>query len=1172
MGDFVEATAAYDLLGNVVARTAEADAGTTLTWTYRYDASELPIRSTFPEGNSIGREYDERNLEFRVTRGYESDVASTTRQDYDLNGNPTLTHDAADNDSDGAPESSRVIYDGFDRAVTEVDAIGNEARRSFDPASNVVTVERWGHPAGDGTAPIVRHSSVRYAVDESGRVLETREELFLAEGFTTARAPDLQDDDGDGWVATRQEYDALSRPTFLVEDDGETSQTIYDGAGRPIETVDALGNRRVVTWDPSSNPVRVERLEVASDGLVADETFASVYVFDQLDRLVRATDNAGQTTRFEYDSRDNLVARSDPEGAPMEDPLGLFPRGAQAGEINEPGNICRFEYDGLDRLRAEVCELRAGGVGGGALRTGRSENPDGEIRVSRAWDGNSRLASVTDDNGNPTHLEYDALDRLAAVEHADGTRESYEYDADDRLLRTTQATGTVVESDYDVLDRITSVAITRGAGVGGSTALVFEYDGLSRLTRSADDNDGDEQECEYVYDSLSRLIEERENNAAVSNVYAGDGRRVSCTYPGGRALGFAHDTLDRVTSIADTGGDIATSAWIVPGHRELRRALANGSRLSYLDDEEVEDMGYDSVQRVVRQRWLDGTGALIVDREYEYNRASHRTEERRLDDDGLTDSYVYDSAYRIVAARFDRDGRAGAKPRELKERAYVLDGAGNRVDVNSTTLDRRKSPASYTANEVNAYTTAGALAYTYNAKGNLTSDGVRTFVYDFANRLVQVENGAGDLLAAYRYFADGRRARRVVYSGSSPGRVTSDTLYLYDGAEVCEERSAATGETEITYIHGPAFVDDLVEMERTADHPLGAARLYYHQNARGDVVAISDEAGEIVDRFRYDDFGAPDATSTAGNRYFFQGRELDAETDLHHFRARTYDSSLGRFLQRDPVWDPANHGNPYTFAGSSPATRRDPLGLRGCDTSGLERELAELIAQRNHALRSFEQSRRFLDRFDERLRQAQADYDDAWHSFMLVLAKAGAKSVLELLAHHSSWVSNAKTAIKVAGEDPVRELGKKAVKTSIENAAKAAEKRAEEEVLRRGVRGLKAAGTVVPQVRLALLFGELVAIGGEAYLDGIGHWAAMQAAEERQRMLRREKSNHERNLEARASELNRLHERILRKARQIRNKLFDCGDRTGRRERWERWLNDPETYNADEMSAPGPDE
>jgi RHS repeat-associated protein len=69
----------------------------------------------------------------------------------------------------------------------------------------------------------------------------------------------------------------------------------------------------------------------------------------------------------------------------------------------------------------------------------------------------------------------------------------------------------------------------------------------------------------------------------------------------------------------------------------------------------------------------------------------------------------------------------------------------------------------------------------------------------------------------------------------------------------------------------------------------------------------------------------------------FTGRTLDRETviggqsfGIYYYRARQYDPSLGRFLQRDPigVWgDRSNSGNAYGYGGGDPENSRDRMGL-----------------------------------------------------------------------------------------------------------------------------------------------------------------------------------------------------------------------------------------------------
>jgi len=71
------------------------------------------------------------------------------------------------------------------------------------------------------------------------------------------------------------------------------------------------------------------------------------------------------------------------------------------------------------------------------------------------------------------------------------------------------------------------------------------------------------------------------------------------------------------------------------------------------------------------------------------------------------------------------------------------------------------------------------------------------------------------------------------------------------------------------------------------------------------VVALSDNSGDVVERYEYDVFGMPTirdannsvvSVSSVANPYYFTGRRLDTETGLYYYRARYYMPGLGRFL------------------------------------------------------------------------------------------------------------------------------------------------------------------------------------------------------------------------------------------------------------------------------------
>jgi len=104
--------------------------------------------------------------------------------------------------------------------------------------------------------------------------------------------------------------------------------------------------------------------------------------------------------------------------------------------------------------------------------------------------------------------------------------------------------------------------------------------------------------------------------------------------------------------------------------------------------------------------------------------------------------------------------------------------------------------------------------------------------------------------------------------------------------------------------------------------------VYYHTNTLFSVYALSAGDESVVERYRYDAYGAgtvldadwstdADGLSDVKNPYAFTGRRADVESGLMQYRHRYYSPALGRFISCDPVQF-ANSYNPYVYCLANP--------------------------------------------------------------------------------------------------------------------------------------------------------------------------------------------------------------------------------------------------------------
>jgi RHS repeat-associated protein len=236
-------------------------------------------------------------------------------------------------------------------------------------------------------------------------------------------------------------------------------------------------------------------------------------------------------------------------------------------------------------------------------------------------------------------------------------------------------------------------------------------------------------------------------------------------------------------------------------------------------------------------------------------------------------------------------------------------------------------------------------AFKYDLNGNLTNDGLRNFVYDDENQMVEVLV-TNQWMSQFQY--DGKMRRRIrkefTWTNSAWAQ-TNAVFYVYDGNLVIQERDQNNLPT-VTYTRGKDLSGSLEGaggigglLART-DVPLNQVA-FYHADANGNVTMLINSTNAIVAKYLYDAFGnvlSQSGSLAAANLYRFSSKETHTPSGLDYYLYRFYDPNFQRWPNRDPIADRgfgtligAHNGgdgmNLYTFAKNDGVDYVDLLGL-----------------------------------------------------------------------------------------------------------------------------------------------------------------------------------------------------------------------------------------------------
>lgn len=493
------------------------------------------------------------------------------------------------------------------------------------------------------------------------------------------------------------------------------------------------------------------------------------------------------------------------------------------------------------------------------------------------------------------------------------------YDAVGRPTSTTSAygiTGQAITESVTFTDNGLPETLTDGEG----NVSILVRDGFDRAKRlrypnatgggtSTTDYD------EYGYDAASNVTSFRNRSAQLFETDYDPMNRAATI--GGPAIDpryLVYDNLSRVTRLYTNGGVVYDMSWT---YDPLSRQLTQGDvSLGTLTSQ------YDPAGRRTRLTWPDGYYAaydfdlysgLTAVREngatsgagvlatYAYDDLGRPTAVTR--GNGVSSSYGWDAISRLSSLSHDPSGTG-----QDVTIAFTQNPAGQIVGRTTSNPAYVFAPntgsTAYTNDDLNRVTQVGSASVLYDTRGNVTSALGGIYGYDAENNLTS----AGSATFAFDPL---NRLRRV--NGSTT------TRFLYDGLQAVAEYPA-TGTTP-TARHVPGVgLDDVVTSYAGSGT---GSRTWLLADERQSVIGLADGSGAAGIN-AYDEYGVP-SSGNAG-RFQYTGQMWLPDAGLYHYRARTYNPIVGRFMQTDPLRYTTG-ANIYIYVSGDPMNWTDPTGL-----------------------------------------------------------------------------------------------------------------------------------------------------------------------------------------------------------------------------------------------------
>jgi len=680
---------------------------------------------------------------------------------------------------------------------------------------------RYRETTVDPAGRMIREASPDFTGGTFLREMHYNDRGLLAKQTETGRADTLfeydaladlvrsgPDIDGDGSLAPASS-DRITDTDTVHEQDGAgdwfavTTTEVYPEAGSAATVAVSVEKRRLGGFgtDPALGELAAETVSVDVHG---NATVRRRYIDRAAATVTRITDTPGSDTDarsvtvngllterntatvaaptvFGYDAIERRISVKDPRHtAPSS--ISYLPSTNQViTQTDADGNTTAFEYHGQGAAGAGQIKTVTDALGQKSYRAydlldreirtwGETDYPQeytynafGELATLTTWrdaddsidfSGASWPAEAESEGGDTTTWTYDpATGLLTRKEYADGNGTDYSYDSANRLHIRTWARSGGLDTTYGY-DPDTGELLTVDYEDAATADITHTYDRLGRRatvtdatgTRSFDYDAAtlqlDTETLDGTFYDGMVLTRAYEDGTQPNGLPGRDAGHTLGGTPSPVSAAYGYDTAGRLKTVSD-GTD--TLAYTYEPDSNLLATIEGPVHAVAYDYEDNRD-----VMTGIDNRATDLQGATLSRYGYTYDalgRRDDRTQSGSAINTASTDDFAYNPRSEMVGSTNSVETAAAWNP------TYTFDKIGNRI------WSVGVSPNAYTTNELNQYTAVDSTNPTYDADGNLTSDGNWTYTWNGENRLASATDG--NVLLEFTYDYQGRLVRQI---------------------------------------------------------------------------------------------------------------------------------------------------------------------------------------------------------------------------------------------------------------------------------------------------------------------------------------------------------------------------------------------------------------------------